>query len=133
MLFVYSLLVLLGQFRLTLFRATLNICFPYTSRDDITTSIKSIVSSVQKGSIEPPDIDESLLESNMYFGGNPPLDILVRTSGVERLSDFMLWQANKGTMIEFVNTLWPDFTPFQMFCVILKWGFQRQVNNEKDI
>lgn len=96
-------------------------------------SIKSIITSVQKGGLDPSDIDESLLESNMYFGDSPPLDILVRTSGVERFSDFMLWQANKGTMIEFVSTLWPDFTPFHMFLVILKWGFQRQRSNEKDI
>lgn len=96
-------------------------------------SIKDIVNSVQKGGVDPSDIDENMLESKMYFGGNPPLDILVRTSGVERFSDFMLWQANKGTMIEFVPTLWPEFTPFQMFMIILKWGFQRQMNSEKDI
>lgn len=93
-------------------------------------SIKSIVSSVQKGGIDPTEIDESLLESKMYFGKCPPLDILVRTSGVERFSDFMLWQAHKGTMIEFIPTLWPEFTPFQMFLILLKWGFQRQVNSE---
>lgn len=96
-------------------------------------SIKRIVSSVQKGETDPSEIDESLLESQMYFGGNPPLDILVRTSGVERFSDFMLWQANKGTMIEFISTLWPEFTPFQMFLIVLKWGFKRQMNSEKDV
>lgn len=95
--------------------------------------MKSIVHSVQTGSVNPSDIDEKLIESNMYFGESPPLDILVRTSGVERLSDFMLWQASKGTMVEFVSTLWPEFSPLQMAYIILKWGFQRQVNQGKDL
>lgn len=108
-------------------------CFPYTSRDDITTSIKSIVSLVEKGDIDPSDIDQDLLESHMYFCETPPLDILVRTSGVERFSDFMIWQANDGTMIEFTPTLWPEFTPWKMFWILLKWGFQKQTNSDKDI
>lgn len=96
-------------------------------------SVKNIISSVQRGDTDVAEIDENLLESKMYLGRSPPLDILVRTSGVERFSDFMLWQANKGTMIEFISTLWPDFTPFQMFVIILKWGFHRQLGSDKDI
>jgi len=90
------------------FRAILNLCMAYTSRDEITTAIESCIHSVQGSSdrfvslndmswisylkacyrtISERDIDSHLMTSSC-----PPLDILVRTSGVKRLSDFLLWQ-----------------------------------------
>lgn len=105
-------------------RAVLNVCFPYTSRDDLTTAVQRTVHSAGKGSLDPSQISEETLESNMYLAGTPKLDILIRTSGVERLSDFMLWQAHeRGTMIEFIPTLWPEFSPWDMFWIIIKWGY----------
>ncbi|ANB12157.1 Rer2p [Sugiyamaella lignohabitans] len=106
-------------------KAVLNICFPYTSRDDVTNSIRRIVTRAEKGLIDPDSIDEDTIASNMYTGSCPPLDILIRTSGVERFSDFMLWESQHYTMIEFVNILWPDFNCWHMFKAILKWGLQK--------
>jgi ditrans,polycis-polyprenyl diphosphate synthase len=105
--------------------ATLNLCFPYTSRDDIATAIQNVVSLAEKDKIDPESIDEETLQQNMYTRDSPPLDILIRTSGVERLSDFMLWESQRETMIEFVPTLWPDFNCWHLFKILLKWGYLR--------
>lgn len=106
---------------------TLNVCFPYTSRDDIAISMKNIAEKVQVQEIPSKDeITLQTLKENNYFGADvPELDILIRTSGHTRLSDFMLWQANFNCMIEFVDTLWPDFKFFSITSVILKWSYYK--------
>lgn len=105
-------------------RATLNICFPYTSRDEITHSIKKTI----KQSIEDPliIIDENKINENLYTGTYPPLDLLVRTSGTFRLSDFLLWQStDPNCAIVFSEKLWPDFTPWDMAKILLNWSFNK--------
>lgn len=106
-------------------RATLNICFPYTSRDDIAHGIRGVVRDAEKGLVEPCDITEQTLASHMYTGNSPPLDILIRTSGVCRFSDFMLWESHQGAHIEFVDTLWPDFGVWRMLAILLKWSWRK--------
>ncbi|CAJ0758333.1 21899_t:CDS:2 [Entrophospora sp. SA101] len=75
-------------------RATLNICFPYTSRDEMTNSVKIIMKMIENDQIQINDIDEKLFEHCLYTNESPPLDILIRTSGEIRLSDFLLWQTS---------------------------------------
>jgi ditrans,polycis-polyprenyl diphosphate synthase len=58
----------------------------------------------------------------MFTAGTPPLDLLIRTSGVERLSDFMLWQCHQDTEIVFLDCLWPEFDLWSFLPVI--WGWQ---------
>ncbi|CAJ0850469.1 11223_t:CDS:10 [Entrophospora sp. SA101] len=77
---------------LYIIRATLNICFPYTSRDEMTNSVKIIMKMIENDQIQINDIDEKLFEHCLYTNESPPLDILIRTSGEIRLSDFLLWQ-----------------------------------------
>ena len=87
-------------------------------------AVQRTVSLAERGKLDPNDISEETLEDNMYMAGTPKLDILVRTSGVARLSDFMLWQVHEGgTMIDFIPTLWPEFSPWDMFWIIIKWGY----------
>lgn len=106
----------------------LNVCFPYTSRDDITQAIKGIASTVQNHELEAEKISLKILTDNMYFGPDSyPLDILIRTSGYTRLSDFMLWQCGYNCTIEFVNTLWPDFKSLSMVSILLKWSYYRTI------
>lgn len=103
-------------------RAVLNVCFPYTSREEIASSMKKVVAAAA----ESPDlnIDESTLDDYMYTSQSPPLDLLVRTSGTYRLSDFLLWQAVPSTCaIVFSQKLWPDFTPWDMARILLTWSF----------
>lgn len=84
----------------------LNVCFPYTSRDDITQAIKAIAIKVENKEEQVENVSLETLNDNMYFGPESyPLDILIRTSGYTRLSDFMLWQCSYNCTIEFVDTL----------------------------
>ncbi|CRG84763.1 prenyltransferase, putative [Talaromyces islandicus] len=69
----------------------------------------------------PESITVQTLSDHMYTKGNPPVDILIRTSGVERLSDFMLWQSHENTEIVFLDVLWPEFDLWQFLPVLWKW------------
>ncbi|ODQ81833.1 hypothetical protein BABINDRAFT_165352 [Babjeviella inositovora NRRL Y-12698] len=105
---------------------TLNVCFPYTSRDDIANSIKTVLHKVDKGELSIDEIDQKVLYDNMYFGADSPhVDILIRTSGHTRLSDFMLWQSNYNSTIEFVDVLWPNFNFVRIAMVIVKWSYYK--------
>lgn len=103
----------------------LNICFPYTSRDDITQAIRTVCQKVEDGSMSADEIDMETLQEQLYTSGSPPLDILVRTSGATRLSDFMLWESNTNCRVEFVESLWPDFTIWDMYRICIKWSYER--------
>jgi ditrans,polycis-polyprenyl diphosphate synthase len=72
--------------------AILNVCCPYTSREEITRSLREIVAAVETGELDVEDIDEGTIERNLYTKDCPVPDLLIRTSGVKRLSDFLLWQ-----------------------------------------
>ncbi|ODV78260.1 putative dehydrodolichyl diphosphate synthetase [Suhomyces tanzawaensis NRRL Y-17324] len=105
-----------------------NVCFPYTSRDEIAAAIRSVVEARKSEEIT---IDS--LNASMYFGPNsPPLDILIRTSGHQRLSDFMLWQCNYNCTIEFVQTLWPDFGFYSITKILLKWSYYKALQLEEE-
>jgi len=174
----------------------LNICFPYTSQNEITTAIKGTVDEFSKpissqarpfsqtritqkirsrnlskspirGDLNSPDNgsdqDESVsssttlhggsppsgdqdgaafpdpesitsdtLESHMFTAGDPPLDLLVRTSGVKRLSDFMLWQCHENTEMVFLDCLWPEFDLWQFLPVLIEWQWKQRHIESKD-
>ncbi|KAH9484596.1 Dehydrodolichyl diphosphate synthase complex subunit SPAC4D7.04c [Psilocybe cubensis] len=108
-------------------RAIFNLCMPYTSRDEMTTAVESCVrDSILAGSkeiiITEQDIDRQMMTS---LGDSPPLDILIRTSGVKRLSDYLLWQCCEDTQLQFSSVYWPDFGLFDFIPIIL--DFQRKV------
>lgn len=75
-------------------KAFLNVAFAYTSRDEITASIRDIVDGVKRNELEPSDITDDLIRRCMYSGRSSDPDLLVRTSGESRLSDFLLWQVS---------------------------------------
>lgn len=186
-------------------RCILNICFPYTSREEITTAIRTTVedysttprphnttfsqsritqklmskqgglgtdglASIRETSPAPPqsrtdDLDDSVsssstlppdsppsksengepvttypnaetitdetITSHLYTAGCPPLDLFVRTSGVERLSDFMLWQCHQDTQIFFLDCMWPEFDLWHFLPVLVEWQ-RRQSKLERE-
>lgn len=79
----------------------------------------------------PELITPETLTAHMLNAGDPPLDLLIRTSGVRRLSDFMLWQCHEDTEIVFVGTLWPAFDLWQFLPVLWEWQW-RVRKREKD-
>ncbi|KAH0537248.1 hypothetical protein FGG08_005950 [Glutinoglossum americanum] len=181
-------------------RAILNVCFPYTSRDEITTAIRTTVqeysmprpsepssmpfpesriaskihnrkpsaTASETASTEinddpepedsasassddttlhpdsppslhissrfpnPEKITEATLDAHLFTADNPPLDLLVRTSGVERLSDFMLWQCHKNTEIVFLECLWPEFDLWHFLPVLIEWQWRKRKSEERE-
>lgn len=74
--------------------------------------------------LSPETISQQTLTDHMLTAGCPPLDLLVRTSGVERLSDFMLWQCHQNTEIVFLETLWPSFDLWTFLPVLWEWQWR---------
>jgi ditrans,polycis-polyprenyl diphosphate synthase len=74
----------------------------------------------------PEAISSSTLTSHMFTADNPPLDLLVRTSSVHRLSDFMLWQCHQHTEIAFLDVLWPDFDLWTFLPVLWEWQWRQK-------
>lgn len=79
--------------------------------------------------MSPETISRQTLSDHMLTKGTPPLDMLVRTSAVERLSDFMLWQCHENTEIVFLDVLWPEFDLWHFLPVLLGW--QRRISKSR--
>ena len=81
--------------------------------------------TLQKPAYPSPElITPATLTSHMFTASDPPLDLLVRTSGVERLSDFMLWQCHQETQIVFLPCLWPEFDVWTFLPVLWEWQWR---------
>ena len=87
---------------------TLNIAANYGGRWDITNACRALAHRVQQGIIAPEDIDEQCLAGYTQLSDQPELDLLIRTGGDIRISNFLLWQAAYAELW-FTETLWPDF------------------------
>lgn len=87
----------------------LNIAFNYGGRDEITTATKKIAEKVKNGEIDIEDITEKLISNNLYTAGQPDPDLLIRTSGEERISNFLPWQISYSEFV-FTNKYWPAFS-----------------------
>ena len=89
-------------------RLQVNIAVNYGGRWDITQACQKAAHAVVRGELSPSQIDETHLDGWMSLGDVPPLDLLIRTGGEMRLSNFLLWQAAYAELY-FTDTLWPDF------------------------
>ena len=87
----------------------LNLALSYGSRAEIVEGIQKIAQKIQKGLLKPSDIDESMVSDSLFTASLPDPDLLVRTSGESRLSNFLLWQAAYSELI-IRQEAWPDFT-----------------------
>jgi undecaprenyl diphosphate synthase len=89
-------------------RMTLAIALNYGSRSELVQAARRLAKRAEAGEISASDIDEAMIEESLDTAALPPLDLLIRTSGEQRLSNFLLWQAAYAELL-FVDTLWPDF------------------------
>ena len=89
-------------------RMTLAIALNYGSRSELVQAARRIAERSARGEIRPEEVDEATIEASLDTAGLPPLDLVIRTSGERRLSNFLLWQAAYAELL-FVDTLWPDF------------------------
>jgi len=86
----------------------LNLAINYGSRAEIVDAVRSIAADARDGRLAPEDVSEDLVSSRLYTGGLPDPDLLVRTGGDMRISNFLLWQL-AYTELYITPTLWPDF------------------------
>ena len=87
----------------------LNIALNYGSRDEILRAVRALAQQVKNGNLQPEQIDAARFEALLYTAGQPDVDLLIRTSGEYRLSNFLLYQ-NAYAEFMFPEVLWPDFT-----------------------
>ena len=89
-------------------KMTLTLALGYGSRQEITAAVKKIAEKVSKNEIKPGNIDENLISQNLYTFDMPDPDLVIRTSGEYRISNYLLWQIAYSEFY-FTDTLWPDF------------------------
>ena len=86
-----------------------NIALNYGGRDEILRAFKNIAGEVEQGNCKSADITEELVANNLYTAGIPDPELVIRTSGEKRISNFLLWQCAYSEFV-FSEVLWPDFT-----------------------
>ena len=97
------------------------IAINYGSRDEMVRAIRRMASDVREGTVNPEEIDETLFETYLDTHGIPDPDLLIRTSGELRLSNYLLWQM-AYTEFYFTDVLWPDFTKEELEKAILQYN-----------
>ncbi len=99
----------------------LNIALNYGGREEITRAARELCADVKDGLLDTESIDEKAVEDRLYTHGQPDVDLLIRTSGEMRLSNFMLWQVSYAEMW-FTDKLWPDFKPADFRHAVNEFG-----------
>ena len=97
-----------------------SLCVDYGSYDEITTAIKEIAQEYKDNKISLNDINENLVNNHLFTKGYPKLDLLIRTSGEYRISNFLLWQLAYAELY-FTDVLWPDFDEKELIKAILDY------------
>ena len=99
---------------------TFNIALNYGGRDEIVKAVKKIAEDVKEGKIDVNTINEEMISNNLYTAGMPDPDLLIRTSGELRLSNFLPWQVVYSEFL-FVDKNWPDFTEEDLDNAIIEY------------
>lgn len=105
-------------------RMTLNVALNYSARWELTEAMRQIASEVQNGALTPSAITPDTISNHLTTHGMPDPELLIRTSGEQRLSNFLLWQLSY-TELYFTDILWPEFGREQMLEALRAYG-QRQ-------
>lgn len=99
---------------------TLTLALSYGGREELTNTLKQIADKVKNNIISPEDLDESVINEHLYTCDLPDVDLLIRTSGEKRISNFMLWQVAYAELY-FSEVLWPDFTKEDLHKAIINY------------
>ncbi len=95
-------------------RMVLTLALSYGSREELLNTVKEISIKVKNNIISPEKIDESIINEHLYTRNLPDVDLLIRTSGEQRISNFLLWQIAYAELY-FTGVLWPDFTKQHLY------------------
>jgi undecaprenyl diphosphate synthase len=101
-------------------RMTLTIALSYGSREELVSVFKELAFKVKNNIISIENIDDSIINEHLYTRNLPDVDLLIRTSGEQRISNFLLWQIAYAELY-FTNTLWPDFTKEDLNHAIIEY------------
>ena len=101
-------------------KTNLVLALSYGSQREILNAVKKIAQDVKQEKINVEDIDEKIFENHLYTKDFPPVDLLIRTSGEVRISNFLLWQIAYAEL-QFLDIYWPDFTEEDLFQCILNY------------
>ena len=102
-------------------RLTLAIALNYGSQDELLRATRRLMREARAGEIDPDALDDAAFERRLDTDGLPRLDLLIRTSGEQRLSNFLLWQAAYAELV-FTDALWPDFDRAHLAAAIRTFG-----------
>jgi len=102
-------------------RLNLTVAINYGGRDEILRALRGLARDAAEGRLDPCDITEAALSGRMDTAGLPDPDLVIRTSGETRTSNFLPWQAAYAEY-EFTPTLWPDFTPDELAAILARFG-----------
>ncbi len=92
------------------YKVQVNFCFNYGGRDELVTAARAFAQDVADGRRSPDELTEELLSSYLYSANVPDPELIIRPSGEQRISNFLLWQSAYSEYV-FLNVLWPDFGP----------------------
>ena len=102
-------------------RLTVAIALNYGAQDELVRATRALARDAASGTIDPETIDAAMIDERLDTAQLPPLDLVIRTSGEARLSNFLLWQAAYAELL-FVDTLWPDFDRAAFAAAIAAFG-----------
>ncbi len=112
-------------------RLTLTLALSYGSREELVNAVKSISDKVKNNIISIDTIDDSIINEHLYTQNLPDVDLLIRTSGEHRISNFLLWQIAYAELY-FTNVLWPDFKDQDLYEAIISYQ-KENVDLEKPV
>jgi len=101
-------------------RLTVQLFISYGARAELVRAARRLAEAAAEGRLDPVDIDEDAFRAQLYTNGSPDPDLLIRTSGEQRISNFMLWQL-AYTELHIIPVMWPDFTRRDLFAAILEY------------
>ena len=101
-------------------RMTMTLCLSYSGRWEIIKAVKEIADEVRNGTLAPEQIDEALISGHMATANMPDPDLLIRTSGEERISNYLLWQIAYSELY-FTEKFWPDFSKEDLYKAIVDY------------
>ena len=99
---------------------TLTLALSYGSRHELTLAVKNIATKVKNNLISPDLIDEQFINAHLYTHDLPDVDLLIRTSGEHRISNFLLWQIAYAELV-FIDVFWPDFSEQHLIEAIISY------------
>jgi undecaprenyl diphosphate synthase len=104
---------------------TLCIALSYGSRQEILNAAKKVAALAARGDIKPDEVSAELFSSLLYTHDIPDPDILIRTSGEQRISNYLLWQIAYSELF-FTDTLWPDFSKEELLDIVKKFSLRER-------